>query len=81
MSRTRAFADAAPTQIVDLHDRAVVRVWSETEPNVAGLLGISRDLAYKMARSGELPTVQLGRRYVVPVPKLLALLGEPSSAS
>lgn len=30
------------------------------------ILGIGRGLAYRLARSGELPTLQLGRRLVVP---------------
>lgn len=30
-------------------------------------LGISRCLAYELARSGGLPTLRLGRRYVIPV--------------
>lgn len=32
----------------------------------AGMLGISRDLAYDLARQGQLRTVRLGRRRVVP---------------
>ena len=45
-------------------------------PEAAELLGISRDLAYDLARRGELPgAVQLGRRWVVSRPKLLAWLG------
>ncbi len=39
------------------------------------LLGISRRSAYRAAARGELPTVRLGRRLVVPTPKLLAMLG------
>ena len=35
-------------------------------PETALLLGISRALAYELARRGELPTMQLGRRRVVP---------------
>lgn len=30
------------------------------------ILGISRGLAYQLAQSGELPTVRLGKRLVVP---------------
>lgn len=32
----------------------------------AKLLGIGRDLAYRLARAGEIPSVRLGRRLVVP---------------
>jgi excisionase family DNA binding protein len=43
----------------------------------AKLLGISRGLAYEAARRGELPTIRLGRRLLVPRWRLLELLGEP----
>jgi len=37
-----------------------------TVENVRELLGISRALAYEMARTGRLPTVRFGNRIVVP---------------
>jgi excisionase family DNA binding protein len=40
----------------------------------AALLGVGRTLAYQMAKSGELPTVRLGRRVVVPRAQLKELL-------
>ena len=40
----------------------------------AGLLGVGRTLAYAMARAGDLPTVRLGRRVVVPRAQLERLL-------
>jgi len=46
-----------------------------TVEQVAEVLGISRGLAYESVRSGELPVLHLGRRVLVPVPALLALLG------
>ncbi len=54
--------------------------FSELPPTIsveeAGeLLGISRRSAYRAAARGELPTLRLGRRLVVPTAKLLALLG------
>jgi len=39
-------------------------------------LGISRNLAYEMARQGRLPTIRLGRRLLVPVVALERLLAE-----
>jgi excisionase family DNA binding protein len=36
----------------------------------AGLLGISKWTAYKLAKSGELPTNRVGRNLFVPVPVL-----------
>jgi excisionase family DNA binding protein len=39
------------------------------------ILGISRGHAYKSARNGSLPTVRVGKKYLVPVQRLKALLG------
>ena len=47
-----------------------------TVPEAGELLGVSRGVAYEAARSGELPTIKLGRRLVVPRARLLELLGE-----
>lgn len=44
-------------------------------PEAGRLLGIGRDAAYRAAADGTIPTLRLGRRIVVPVPKLMALLG------
>jgi excisionase family DNA binding protein len=52
-------------------------VLSVTE--AAGLLGISRGLAYELVARGELPSLRLGRRIVVPRRALEALL-EPDVA-
>ena len=41
----------------------------------AELVGISRTTAYELAQSGELPTVRLGRRILVPVNQLADVLG------
>jgi excisionase family DNA binding protein len=46
-----------------------------TVPEAAELLGISVGSAYEASRSGHLPTLRIGRRLLVPVPRLLALLG------
>lgn len=43
------------------------------------LLGVSRRSAYRAASSGELPTIKLGRRLLVPTAKVLELLGLPAS--
>jgi excisionase family DNA binding protein len=45
------------------------------------LLGISRALAYEMARTGKLPTLRFGKRLVVPkkaVQDMLELAATPS---
>jgi excisionase family DNA binding protein len=47
-------------------------------PQVAELLGISRNSAYEAARTGEIagvPVIKVGRRLLVPRASLLALLG------
>jgi excisionase family DNA binding protein len=46
-----------------------------TVEEAAEVLGIHRDSAYRAAASGELPTLRLGRRLVVPVPRLKRMLG------
>jgi excisionase family DNA binding protein len=42
----------------------------------AELLGISRSLAYELVASGELPSVRLGRRIVIPVAAIEAVLAK-----
>ncbi len=44
----------------------------------AAVLGISRRSAYRAAAIGELPTLRLGRRLLVPTARLLELLGLPA---
>lgn len=39
------------------------------------LLGISRRSAYRAASTGELPTIKLGRRLLVPTMRVLEMLG------
>lgn len=38
------------------------------------VLGLSKDSAYQAANRGEIPTIRIGRRLVVPVPALLRML-------
>jgi len=45
------------------------------------LLQIGRQSAYKAARSGELPTIRIGRRLLVPRARLAEMLGEIGRAS
>jgi len=56
-------------QTIQPAERLVVSV-----AEAAALLGISRALGYELAARGELPTLRLGRRIVVPKVALLALL-------
>ncbi|MHB1774152.1 MAG: helix-turn-helix domain-containing protein [Acidimicrobiales bacterium] len=65
---------------MELHDRNLHQPIQPTERLVvsvaeaAALLGISRALGYELAARGELPTLRLGWRIVVPKVALLALL-------
>ena len=54
-----------------------------TVPQAGQILGIGRDAAYAAASRGELPTLRLGRRLVVPTGRLMAMLlaPEPHSAA
>ncbi len=49
-----------------------------TVPEAGQLLGIGRDAAYAAAERGEIPCLRFGRKLVVPVPRLLDLLGASS---
>jgi len=42
---------------------------------LSGLLGISLGSARKAVRSGQIPALRLGARWLIPVPRLLQLLG------
>lgn len=46
----------------------------------AEVLGISRRSAYRAVERGDLPTLRLGRRLLVPTARLLALLGVEQQA-
>lgn len=65
---------AAPTTptltIDDVADRATLRIEEAGE-----ILGIGRWAAYAGAKSGDIPTIRIGRRILVPVARLRALLG------
>jgi excisionase family DNA binding protein len=55
----------------------------KTEPVVTversgEILGISRASAYEAVRRGEIPSLRFGRRVVVPIARLLELLGQPT---
>jgi excisionase family DNA binding protein len=45
----------------------------------ARLLGIGRGLAYEAVRNGEIPSIRLGRRVLIPRARLLELLGAEQS--
>lgn len=52
-----------------------------TIEQTAALLGIGRQLAYEKARTGEIPTIRLGKRLLVPRAALEKMLEDPKSVS
>jgi len=52
-----------------------------TIPEAGRIVGIGRRLAYASAREGSIPTVQFGRRRVVPTVKLRRMLEGEISAN
>lgn len=57
----------------DLDGKALLTIEETAE-----LLGVSRWVCYRAAQAGELPTISLGRRRLVPTPALKRLLGVES---
>lgn len=55
--------------VADLKTRPTVSI-----PEAGAALGCSRDNAYKQARAGLIPTIQIGHRLRVPTARLLAML-------
>jgi len=51
-----------------------------TIPQAGKLLGISRGLAYQLAREGKIPVIRLGKRLVVPKLALQKLLSGESKS-
>lgn len=45
----------------------------------ARLLGISRALAYQLVRAGDIPSVKLGRRVLIPRQAVAGLVGAPTA--
>ncbi len=64
----------ADITLSDLRGRLTVSV-----PVAGRALSLGRDAAYAAAARGEIPTLRLGRRLVVPVPRLLELVGAPTT--
>jgi hypothetical protein len=57
---------------------AVRGLGATTDIETAGaIIGIGRSKSYELAKSGEFPVrvLRIGRRYLVPIPSILALLG------
>lgn len=65
MTSTHALRDE------DLKGRLTVRVW----PDAGRMLGLGKDATYAAVARGEIPSIRCGRRILIPVGKLRALLG------
>jgi len=50
-----------------------------TVEEAAHLLGISRGLAYELARCGKLPVIRLGHRILIPRVALEKMLSQPNN--
>lgn len=50
-----------------------------TAVEAAKLLGIGRNQAYEAIRRGEIPSLRIGGRIVIPRAKLMRLLGESTA--
>lgn len=68
--------DATQTNTLDRDER-----WAISVPEAGRRLAISRAHAYRLVASGELPSLRLGHRTVVPVSVLQAMLAESLLAS
>ncbi len=58
-----------PLALAEIQDRATISV-----EEAGRVFGLSRPAAYAAVHRGEIPVRRFGRRLVVPVPALLALL-------
>lgn len=58
-----------------------VRKLTLTVEEAGEVLGISRGLAYELVKRGELPALRLGRRLVVPVDALEAMVASAMSGA
>lgn len=50
-----------------------------TVTEAAHILGIGRSAAYEAARSGQIPTIRIGKRIIVPLAALERMLETPKS--
>jgi hypothetical protein len=67
----RSEAMSEPEMTGDWRTRGALSI-----PEAGDVLGVGRSLAFDLARRGDLPTIRLGRRRVVPTHALRCLLGE-----
>jgi excisionase family DNA binding protein len=63
--------DTGPYRLPDPEERPTVPVW----PDAGWALGTSRGATYDAVARGEIPSIRIGRRVVVPTAALRRLLG------
>ena len=59
-----------------MHDLPAVERQVYTIKEVGRILGVNRNLAYELARTGQIPTIRLGKRLVCPKQALNRMLAE-----
>ena len=52
-----------------------------TVPVAGSLIGLGRSASYEAAERGDIPTIRIGRRMLVPTAKLLDMLGLGAGAA
>jgi hypothetical protein len=75
-TKSRQTEHPAPAAVWTIE--AVRSLSATVDVETAGaILGIGRSKSYELAKSGEFPVqvLRIGRRYLVPTPLILALLG------
>ena len=65
-----------PSKLMKEHDMEEERLTLTVE-ETAKLLGIGRNLCYDQIKTGEIPSLKIGRRLLVPRAALEKLLAEP----
>jgi excisionase family DNA binding protein len=60
----------APVRLPDPREHPTLPIW----PDTGQLLGLSRQSTYDAAHRGEIPTIRIGRRILVPTAALARLL-------
>lgn len=59
----------APLSLDEVRGRAVL-----TPEETAAVLGVGRNTVYAALKAGQLPSLRLGRKLLIPAPKLLTML-------
>lgn len=67
-------AEAAVTQALGVALGPLAGKATATVEQVSALLGCSRSTGYQAVRAGAIPALKIGRRLVIPVPALAAML-------